>query len=68
MVGGYIKADITESDEYGIGVKTDLDHVSKYEMLAAIGTLAADCIKFSEGELTVEMISAAVKDCYELDL
>ena len=64
MVDGYINAKIISLDEDGVGVETNMDNMSVHEMLAAIGTLAADVVHWSDEELDIENVVAAVRGCY----
>lgn len=64
MVGAFLKVTITQYDKNGVATSTELGDLNKYEILAAIGTLAADCVELSEGQLDIENIVAAVRGCY----
>ena len=64
MVDGYINAKIISLDEDGVGVETNMENMSVHEMLAAIGTLAADIVSWSDGKLDIENVVAAVRGCY----
>ena len=68
MVGDSIKVIITQSDENGIGTHCEIGDLNKWELMAAVGTLVSDCVKYSDGELDVENFVAAIRGCYYEDL
>lgn len=64
MVGESITVTITQSDESGVGTHCEIGELNKYELMAAVGTLVSDCVKYSDGELDVENFVAAIRGCY----
>lgn len=65
MKGGYLKVTVSISDEKGVGTETDAQDITHMEMLACIGTLAADVARW--GNYDIETVIRAVRDCYYND-
>lgn len=64
MVGESITVTITQSDEKGVGTYCEIGELNKFELMAAVGTLISDCVKYSDGQLDVENFVAAIRSCY----